>query len=301
MSLDNAVDSVQLNNGLSAICNAIRAKNGGTEHLTFPSEIADAIAAIETGITPSGSISISDNGTYDVTDKASAVVNVNSDNIDFMQYCTVAPQFGANYPSATPHIIAPICKSFYNMFYYASSHCPYTDITVESNAQVTSLGYLAENYLNASELKTVTLNISDLSKCTSYQAMFKNNNGLCEILGSPLDFSSVTNANSSSWGNTQAKVPLSIRYKPNTLHVNHNISGEGTLTQDSIISIANGLKFGNHTLALHANVKVMCTNLRGTVSQEEDGDVTYDFFTADTSGAVTLENFITQTKGWTIA
>lgn len=37
---------------------------------------ADAISNIETGITPTGSIDITQNGTYDVTEKAQAVVNV---------------------------------------------------------------------------------------------------------------------------------------------------------------------------------------------------------------------------------
>ena len=45
----------------------------------------------------------------------------------------------------------------------------------------------------------------------------------------------------------------------------------------------------------------MCTAILGVISQVTEGDVTYDFFTAAASGTVTLENFITQTKEWTIA
>ena len=60
---------------LKAIANAIRAKKGTTAKINaqnFPSEIN----SIQVGITPSGTKSITSNGTYDVTAYASANVNV---------------------------------------------------------------------------------------------------------------------------------------------------------------------------------------------------------------------------------
>lgn len=62
------------------IANAIRTKNG-TENTYNVSEMADAIRAIvsggsDGGITPTGSIEITSNGVHDVTNFASAIVNV---------------------------------------------------------------------------------------------------------------------------------------------------------------------------------------------------------------------------------
>lgn len=60
---------------LTDIANAIRDKNG-TSEVYKPSEMASAIEGIETGIEPTGTLDIIENGVYDVTDYASANVNV---------------------------------------------------------------------------------------------------------------------------------------------------------------------------------------------------------------------------------
>lgn len=61
---------------LQDIADAIRAKNG-TQNTYKPGQMADAIEAIPSGgITPTGTVNINSNGTHDVTQYASANVNV---------------------------------------------------------------------------------------------------------------------------------------------------------------------------------------------------------------------------------
>lgn len=60
---------------LTNIANAIRNKNKETVSYK-PSEMASAIQGIQTGIEPTGTLDITENGTYDVTEYANANVNV---------------------------------------------------------------------------------------------------------------------------------------------------------------------------------------------------------------------------------
>ena len=81
---------------LTGIANAIRAKNGSSDTYT-PAQMAGAIESIPTGgITPTGTKQIAQNGTHDVTQYASADVNVqpNLQSKTVNQNGTVLPDAG---------------------------------------------------------------------------------------------------------------------------------------------------------------------------------------------------------------
>ena len=68
------VDYLVTDTELSDIADAIRAKGGTSAQLSFPNGYTTAIAAIPTGINPSGTINITSAGTTDVTNYAIASV-----------------------------------------------------------------------------------------------------------------------------------------------------------------------------------------------------------------------------------
>lgn len=72
-----------------------------------------------------------------------------------------------------------------------------------------------------------------------------------------------------------------------------DFSASVLLTDSSIVNIANALPVASTTITLSATAKSKTQTITGTVS---DGT-----FTADENGTVTLLNFITNTKGWTVA
>lgn len=65
------------------------------------------------------------------------------------------------------------------------------------------------------------------------------------------------------------------------------------LSDATLVSVANALTVGSYTLTLHATASARCAEIVGTVS---DG-----VFTADSGGTTTLTEFITTTKGWSLA
>lgn len=94
----------------------------------------------------------------------------------------------------------------------------------------------------------------------------------------------------------------SIRFQENKSTAGFSMT-YASLDNDSLVSLANGLSDTvTSTVTLTSANKTTAQSITGTISQVTDADSnTYDFFTADANGTVTLMDFITNTKGWTVA
>ena len=117
-----------------------------------------------------------------------------------------------------------------------------------------------------------------------------------EEIHGELNFTNVTNAGQAFNGADRLR---EIRIKPNSIRIDASGTGfyfktSSNLSNDSLISIANGLDgtVTGLTLELHATAKDNCSSIIGN---NDNGT-----FVADLNGTMTLADFITTVKGWTL-
>lgn len=135
-----------------------------------------------------------------------------------------------------------------------------------------------------------------IASSVNYNGAFWNMTNLKTFVG--LNLSGATNVINIFAGTGKLE---NLSVVPNSCSISISYNSCSKLTDNSVISIANSLISGNYTLTLHATPKAKLSTIMGTVSQVTDDTGTYDFFTADENGTVTLLDFITNTKGWTVA
>lgn len=142
-------------------------------------------------------------------------------------------------------------------------------------------------------IKTVTFT-GNLSYVTDYNSIFDYDNNI-ESVDALFDFTSCT-ADQNLCLSGRANNITEMRFKENTASVSINIShiGGGNMTDATLISISNCLVAGAaKTLSLHATSKARCSTLIGN---NDNGT-----FVADENGTMSLADFITTVKGWTLA
>lgn len=303
---------------------------------TAPAGVAWDKAHVEVSV-PTGTINIDQNGTYDVTEKASAVVNVpNSysaqDEGKVVQDGTLVGQTArtvtesGTYDTTTnnslkvdiPNELTVECNrtSLQNQFasdsfspsidhlhivgtyqtqsaYSCNSVAEYISgvkkVTLTTVSKPTSLG-LSFRY---SYFDEICLDV-DTSLCTNFSTCFMITTHTTKVTGTPINLSSVTT--SSNVTNLVGGYISDIRFVPNTLSVSMNIKSldSSTIVNAALVSIANCLVAGlANVLTLSTGTKNRLGNILGEVSE--------GLFVENESGTLSLMDFITNVKGWTVA
>lgn len=273
MAVDKLVDSSKLDACCTAEANAIRAKTGDSASLTYDwsnsKGFADEIGAINSA--PSW---------------LSIVTNF---------------RFGSPYdPPTLPENLEIYTEnlSLLTQMFQNTTTTNCKTIKIKSDVSIKEMGYAFNRRFPTDCIITID---ADLSQCKSYQNCFD-----AQISGNPhastiianIDFSGITSQNNvNGMFNNNASI-ANITFVPNTLQYNLSLNKASNLTTASLVSLGNCLKaVSGKTLTLHATPKDNLSNIMGTVTNNG----TYDLFTLDAGGSVTLLSFITTTKGWTVA
>lgn len=185
-------------------------------------------------------------------------------------------------------------REVFNGAYEKGQNTATLDVTLILNQ--TSTFNLSRFFWSASGVKKITIT-GNLNLCKDYTNMLQALNGVEEI-NAVFDFSScpypsntVGVLSSSNGGN---RVLSEMRFAPNTARVRIAITGFEVLSDESLISVANCLVEGiGQTLALHSSRTTRCSSIMGN---NDNGT-----FVADENGTMTLADFITNVKGWTLA
>lgn len=215
-------------------------------------------------------------------------------------YATTAEELfrNATLPHQTHFTFGASVKSMMNMCRQATLESGEGDAEIKiskvsgGNA-VTSLTYA---FYNVNNIKRIVVDFDTSHIANWNYAFFKQHPyGLREVVGE-LDFSAATGVTSVFCNHNQNTSLKEMRIAKNTLAISGFNLNVTPISDDSCVSIANGLNESaeGKTIGLPAKI----STIRGTSSLDTAG--AYHIFTADASGTMTLSEFITTIKGWTL-
>lgn len=262
-------------------------------------DFANDIGNIQNGVSLE-TLNVTENGTVNApTGKAYSSVTV--DVFQMESYVNSITE--AFYPGQTASEIPllsfpkriklnlPQCKSIAGAFRQYIASAPYASGIEEVELTLTR-PCQAQNFLNRNTTVKKVSFPNGLTITGGIYYFISGNTALEEVIGEISILPGITYDVTTAFQGTNLKT---ISFAHNTLYFPNTVFASPVLTDESLVSIANGLNptVSGASLSLHATPKANLSLIVGTVA---DG-----VFTQDAGGTVTLTDFITQTKGWTLA
>lgn len=274
---DVFIDGAKLDACNTAEADAIRAKTGGADPIPYDyannKGFADAIAAI-----PSSTMDY-------VQQYADSTASFYFDQ-QIAYNCPDPLIF--NFPNATKINIFPNtrnCPATHVELYIKDALIDTGNIIGSSGFSVSGVTHLKIRCGNSNILRKNNKDVYYLLNCDTLK--------YCDFV---LDLSQYNYGIYTAWFGPALE---EIRFSENSIkpYSNHNIGVyyDPPFSDASIISLANGLQAGAGTITVGAKIKARIE------SNKIIGNVNDGVFVADENGTVTIADFITNIKGWTVA
>lgn len=275
MGYDTLVNGTYLNNGLKAIADSIRQGSGVSGELTFPAGMAEAAAQKSSGMPEifERLVSLSNgfNGVTSLPDTLTLDLSfIKSGKCVLYQTfrgCTSLKELTLTIPDGA-ELSLGLC--FYNCVNFKK-------ITLQGDF----VHAIKEGYGGASEALGAYAYCSKLEEISSSK---------------PLGIKYVSNQTQYYNPFYNCAALKEVRFERQIADNDWVFKWSPSLSDATLITLANALYLGSYTLTLHATAAARCAEITG----REDVDVDGECFTAADDGDITLEDYITNVKGWSI-
>ena len=175
------------------------------------------------------------------------------------------------------------------------------DATLEIKCNNLTFGTGAFNDLGgSSKIRTVILSCANNPAPSSE---FTRVGKIARFLGKP--FLETNLGGTNQYQHFSSPNLVEAYFLPNQISGGGGFNSAAGFADACLVSLSNALKEGLETPKTitfsNATTKAKCSAIVGTVSEVADGEDTCHMFTQDAGGSTTLLDFITNTKGWTVA